>query len=89
MRAPKSNPPLAALDWRQALQHYASRIVACRHCNELLWGGVERAEGLCTFHLYTCGLGTRKDSAQHRLLTLLARRIAQLHSSHLSDDISS
>lgn len=27
MRSPRSNPPLAGLDWRQALQRYAPRIV--------------------------------------------------------------
>jgi hypothetical protein len=86
---PTSNKSQAGLDWRQALQRYAPRIVVCQHCNERLWSGVERVEGLCTFHLYACGLGIRKDSAQHRLLIQLTHRIAQLHPASLSDDIPS
>lgn len=83
MRPTSDNPQTPGLDWRQALHRYAPQVVVCRHCNELLWDGVERAEGLCTFHLYTCGLGARLETAQRRLLMQLTRRIAQLRADTL------
>jgi hypothetical protein len=66
------------LDWRQALARYAPRIVVCQRCHTHCKTGVERAERLCSFHLYACGLGAQMEAAQYRLVTILARRATVL-----------
>jgi hypothetical protein len=78
MRVPKNTLSLTGLDWRQAIQQYVPRIVVCQRCHTHCATGVERAERLCTFHLYACGLGMQMDAAHHRLVTLLERRVAFL-----------
>lgn len=76
MRAPKNTLPLTGLDWRQAIQRYVPRIVVCQRCHTHCATEGERAERLCTFHLYACGLGMQMDAAHYRLVTLLERRVA-------------
>ncbi len=63
-----------ALNWWQALKRYAPWIVVCQRCHTRCETDVERAERLCSFHLYACGLGIQMEAAQEQLVTLLARR---------------
>ncbi len=68
------------LNWWQALQRSAPWIVVCQRCHTRCETGVERAEQLCSFHLYTCELGTQMEAAQEQLVALLARRVTFLQS---------
>ena len=78
MRTGRTNPQGSSLDWRQALQRYAPRMVVCQRCHTHCHTGVERAERLCSFHLYACGLGAQMEAAHYRLVTLLARQATVL-----------